>query len=837
MMEAPLRAFVMMRSSDGTWTVTVCRDLGAVVRTWKSRRVPEQDVAVLHVGFDRLPSRSFDQVADEYPGCMLLTAAAKHVLPNSFVASVTPVGVLDSTEVFIGLQGWGYTLDEPTALTDQLESRLLDAVERKPQGWIALFLRDYPADAETFSARGIFDDASYLDREVQLERSVRHRAGVFRAHHIFGANGVNPCALARAAPPWLLERELASLELPVRADNVFRVSGIKTVRDLADWSPEELLNQQNFGRKSLGDAFQALTVALNDGPFPTTSVEALAESGRLLTEIRKSLLPFPERERDVLVRRMGFERTPETLQEVADVYGVSRERIRQIEASATKKWMRESSWDDILEQKITRMLIGRNFPLPVAGIEAIDLWFEGVSSNQEFLKNLVRMICKERIHFIDVDGLCYFSFMNKETWERTIAEAASMLSSGAGQEWSEDYARSLVQGLLPGAAKEFSSPLWQAASRLCHFSENSDGTRILTSYGRGAEQLVEAILAESDMPLHYTEIVKRAGHRDGIKLDPRRAHNAAASIGLLFARGTYGLRKHVPLDDEKMSLVRSEAEDVVGSEEMGRQWHTSELLSEVSERLGDEIGYLDKYILEIILRDSSVLTSLGKMVWADLRSDSAHSKRVELHQAIVRLVKEGGRPLTTNEIKQRLLAVRGINEHFQIVPAEPLVRVRAGLWGLRDRDVPISHDQQLRLIDELTGALGKKGSGLHVTEISGFIDLNGCPPEAFVSIAKQDERLKIAKGGYVYLAQWEGCRRATVSDAMRRVLDEAGAPLSVEQIHSQVETILERSCSRTLISSSLQSLDAVRDDKTGLWFRSVHTSYEEPDSDAAHAVL
>lgn len=32
MMEAPLRAFLMVRSSDGTWTVTVCRDLGAVMR-------------------------------------------------------------------------------------------------------------------------------------------------------------------------------------------------------------------------------------------------------------------------------------------------------------------------------------------------------------------------------------------------------------------------------------------------------------------------------------------------------------------------------------------------------------------------------------------------------------------------------------------------------------------------------------------------------------------------------------------------------------------------------------------------------------------------------------
>ena len=89
MMEAPLRAFLMMCSGDGTWTVTVFRDLGAVMRTWKMRKDPDSHVGVLHVGFDRPPSHSFDQIADAHPGRMLLTAAAKHVLPKSFVTSGT----------------------------------------------------------------------------------------------------------------------------------------------------------------------------------------------------------------------------------------------------------------------------------------------------------------------------------------------------------------------------------------------------------------------------------------------------------------------------------------------------------------------------------------------------------------------------------------------------------------------------------------------------------------------------------------------------------------------------------------------------------------------------
>ena len=434
MMEAPLRAFLMMRSTDGTWTVTVCRDLGTVIRAWKMRKEQDGDVAVLHVGFDRPPSQSFDDISDAHPGCMLLTASAQHVLPNSFITSTAPVGATESVEVFIGLQGWGYTLEDPTADTDRSEPPCLEATVNEPQGWVASFLNEYPSDAETFSSHGIFDEASYLARESGLERNVQHRSGVFRAHHLVGANCEDPCTLARAAPPWLAERELSSLDLTVRADNVYQVSGILTVRDLADWSLEALLNQQNFGRKSLRDTVHALTAALNDGPFRSTEVEALPDTSRLLTEVRKSLLSFSDRERDVLVRRLGFQTMPETLQEIADDYDVSRERIRQIEARATKKWIRESSWDDILEQKISRLLIGRSFPLPVAGVEAIDAWFEGVSSHRAFFRNLVQAICGDRIHMVYIDGLYYFSLITQEIWERAVSEASALLSSGAGRE-------------------------------------------------------------------------------------------------------------------------------------------------------------------------------------------------------------------------------------------------------------------------------------------------------------------------------------------------------------------------------------------------------------------
>ena len=817
MMEAPLRAFLMMRSSDGTWTVTVWRDLGAVMRAWKTRKEPDRDVAVLHVGFDRPPSYGFDEVVKAHPGRMLLTTAAKHVVPTSFTSSAVPVGATESTDVFIGLQGWGYTLEDPTAETNHVEPQRPDTVANEPQGWVASFLNEHPSDAETLSAHGIFDEATYLDREVELERSVRHHAGLFRLHHIVGANCDDPCNLARAAPPWLAGREMLSLELTVRADNVFRVSGITTVRDLADWSREALLDQKNFGRKSLRDTLQALTAALNDGPLRAALAEAVPESGRLLIEVRRSLLTFSDRERNVLVRRLGFETPPETLQEVADDYGITRERIRQIETRATKKWIRESSWDDILEQKISRLLIGRSFPLPVAGVEAIDAWFEGVSAHRVFFRNLVQTICGDRIHMVPIDGLYYFSLMTQETWERTISEASALLSSGAGREWSEGYARSLVHGLLPDTAKEYGTLLWDKSSRLCHFSIAKDGSRILTSYGRGADQLVEAILTESNTPLHYTEIAGRARIRGARSLDARRAHSAAANVGFLFARGTYGLTRHVPLSDELMSQIRSEAEDIVCSEATRRQWHTSEILSEISERMDGGFDGLDKYVLDIALAGSRMLRPLGKMTWIAAGGDAEDQSRIDVHQAVVAIVQAAGHPLSTSEIKERLMAVRGVNEFFQISPIDPLIRVQAGLWGINDRDVPFSREEQYELIEDLVCKLEARQSGIHSSELASVVPMRDCPPEAFLSIAIQDDRLRVAQGRYLYLAQWGSPRRETIAHAVSAVLDETNSPLAFEEIVALLESRVGRKCDRPVISGALQAQEAEFDESTKKW--------------------
>jgi RNA polymerase primary sigma factor len=67
-----------------------------------------------------------------------------------------------------------------------------------------------------------------------------------------------------------------------------------------------------------------------------TPEEILSVTG-LQELVRNQLDILPEKERDIICRRFGIDSDEQTLEEIGHSYGLTRERIRQIEAKAMRK--------------------------------------------------------------------------------------------------------------------------------------------------------------------------------------------------------------------------------------------------------------------------------------------------------------------------------------------------------------------------------------------------------------------------------------------------------------------------------------------------------------------
>jgi RNA polymerase sigma-32 factor len=74
-----------------------------------------------------------------------------------------------------------------------------------------------------------------------------------------------------------------------------------------------------------------------DGEDPSQMYERRDEEDSTLAVLREGLANLDARSRDIIKRRWLDDENKVTLQELADEYGVSAERIRQVEANALKK--------------------------------------------------------------------------------------------------------------------------------------------------------------------------------------------------------------------------------------------------------------------------------------------------------------------------------------------------------------------------------------------------------------------------------------------------------------------------------------------------------------------
>lgn len=850
----PLRAFLLVRLRPGEWIVEAHRELESIFASWESKSRSESPVtAILHIGFGRPEAQAFDEVCVKWPGHLLLTASSKFALGRFGVCAPDPVGVVEGIPIYLStnILGHGSVPNQLESISPRAEESALRDHDNNGTAFFPVVTVDWfgalrtmaPGVADTALRVGINSEESYISNEWKLEPKVRKAIGLWRFKILFGASKKDdPGEIIRLAPPWFMHEPLAAFGFSVRVSNALERARIKTIDDLAKYTVNDLLTISNLGRKSIRDISRALLSKIGvtqqqlsqiasiekvvDSEDQSATTAALVGSENNIVDMLRGVLnTLSERQRLVLKHRIGFGVKKSTLQEIANTISVTRERVRQIESKAITRVAQLSCWGEVLIPKLQALLDDRSEPLPLFGLEILDEWFAGVEEIPESFSFILENFCASEFSVIRANEQLFVSRLAQHEWDEAVSQGKRILESAIGEDLREAQVRVDIDALLLVEGKELREELWAAVGKYAHFVFSETGDRVLVQYGRGVEQHVEAVLVESDRPLHYSEIAEAVMKRSGKEVDLRRAHHAAAAVGLLMGRGTFGLMKHYPLSSEETELVVAEVEDVIESGAAGRQWSCAELCEVLGERGIELDDRLTIYTLNIALQKSRSLAYLGRFVWSraeGMALSSAH--RIDMRQAVVALLRAEGRPLTIAEVRDKLTQNRGLSAHFQIHPIDPLIQLAPGLWGLIDRDLPFDGTEQAAVLEELESVLRGRGTGLHVSElVESMRDTKGVvqraeDPAVIFALAKRTGRMSVSPGQVVYMTEWGEPRRIRVPDAVKMALTRAGTTgLSMNELLDAASLILERHINRASIYTTLSSIGARWDEEANHW--------------------
>jgi hypothetical protein len=140
------------------------------------------------------------------------------------------------------------------------------------------------------------------------------------------------------------------------------------------------------------------------------------------------------------------------------------------------------------------------------------------------------------------------------------------------------------------------------------------------------------------------------------------------------------------------------------------------------------------------------------MVWTSCET-TTERVRVDIRQAVIATLQQAGKPLSTTELRQRVIAVRGINQGMQFQVIDPLIKLNSQLWGLNDRDLSINRPDQPDFLASVVARLRSHMKPVHISECAEAFG-DAIPARSIFCLASGDPRIRVTQDRFLALAEW-----------------------------------------------------------------------------------
>tara|TARA_R110001583_G_scaffold165594_1_gene318325 strand:- start:10474 stop:13293 length:2820 start_codon:yes stop_codon:yes gene_type:complete len=700
----------------------------------------------------------------------------------------------------------------------------LGTLQKGFNSWLTGLSESVPELAKICVNYNIFDENSYFENKQFLSESQIRELELIRYQELKKEINVkDPSELIAILPISILEAHITQLGLTVRASNVLNVQNIFKLKDAIGYSLQDMMKWDNFGKKSAKDLCEVLDASVKKLSFilpinydfcssydieideeiqvmeiaKTSTFEHISQIP-LKEHFENSLSLLKENERTVLENRAGYRGSVKTLEEVGEMIGVTRERVRQIQKKNISKIISTEFWDDCIAIKIGGMLLNREQPLYLEMLEVEDVWFKGFIGNYQHLAAIIELFSENEIRVIKIDSAMVISRIQQDDWDTMISNYRKSLRHKANEKtWSKyDVELTFKASLEEKGASELYPLLWGAFADVLIFDESSSGRELLISYGKTLNSAILAVLHQAESPLHFSVIAERVREHLGKDVTNPQVNSGLHKVGAkLFDRGIYGLPHFNPISEGTCQHLRVVIETLVLNGPLMKQWHTTEFLNILWQKFPTLPDELNQYILNLILESSEQLTYLNKNVWARYDSNQSPEDRVDMADAFCKILEDAGTPLKGKELIKRLEDIRGVNDKLQLQATDRMIQVGPDTWGLYERDISLTAAEIRTCLDNLYLHLTKTQSGIHHSEVKIFLIENSLSHlnvsgYELLNLAQRDNRFYLGRSLFLGLAEWgEDTRRLNVAQAVRKVVSEMQSPMSTIEINVLVEKL------------------------------------------------
>jgi hypothetical protein len=531
--------------------------------------------------------------------------------------------------------------------------------------------------------------------------------------------------------------------------------------------------------------------------------------------------------KEIFNSRLGIIFKPKSLQEVGDLFDVTRERVRQIEKKLSKLFEQKYNIRSQLIKRLDAIRSDLTIPLTITGLSIFDKWFDGFEDRPWLLENIFSAVKVEnyRVHkfdneFIIAPGDHDFIAVTIKAVKQMIQDR---IKNGLNKSDIEEFTISLIGYETP----ELVDTVVYEATKNITFSPGAD--KKVLFIGSKIAALIANILALSKTPMNCSEIAHILREKYGIEGEVNYFRNICNGSFYQYAPSTFGFVEHLNLTEQEIAEVCDFSFEFMADNGDTKQWHCDQILEQLRNDIPDLANKLDKYKLRICLENSSRFIDLGRMVFVLKQEGSIvnNIRRIEFAKFVEAILEKSETPLDKDEIYKIIERDRALGATAQIFSSGRLVSVAIGKWALMDKHLNINDLDYASIVSDIVNSLKNCNHGLSQEELvstlsessktSRFFD----NPYLLFSLAVKSKLCK-REDIYLFLREWEGCRRVTLKDAVIYALEKVPVEgMSLKEIIAISEGYYGHTIDRLYAARIFVDNDFVYNDVLQVWKRNL----------------